>query len=49
MVQLTGVAPNVPGLLGLPRDYLIGHWGWQTGLRRAFEPDCMAHGQAPGA
>ena len=41
---LTGVAPNVPGLLGLPRDYLVGQLGgWQTGLRRAFEPDCMAH------
>ena len=40
---LTGVAPNVPGLLGLPRDYLIGQLGgWQTGLRKAFEPDCMA-------
>ncbi|QCB48008.1 c-type cytochrome [Hydrogenophaga sp. PAMC20947] len=41
---LTGVAPNVPGLLGLPRDYLIGQLGgWQTGLRKAFAPDCMAH------
>ena len=41
---LTGVRPNVPGLLGLPRDYLIGQLGgWQTGLRKAFEPDCMAH------
>ena len=41
---LTGVLPNVPGLLGLPRDYLIGQLGgWQTGLRKAFEPDCMAH------
>lgn len=41
---LTGVAPDVPGLLGLPRDYLIGQLGgWQTGLRKAFEPDCMAH------
>jgi len=41
---LTGVRPNVPGLLGLPRDYLIGQLGgWQTGLRQAFAPDCMAH------
>ncbi len=41
---LTGVTPDVPGLLGLPRDYLIGQLGgWQTGLRKAFEPDCMAH------
>jgi len=40
---MTGVAPAVPGLLGLPRDYLIGQLGaWQTGLRQAFDPDCMA-------
>jgi len=41
---LTGVNPAVPGLLGLPRDYLIGQLGaWKTGLRKAFAPDCMAH------
>ncbi len=41
---MTGVLPAVPGLLGLPRDYLIGQLGaWQTGLRQAFAPDCMAH------
>ena len=41
---LTGVLPAVPGLLGLPRDYLIGQLGgWQTGLRKGFAPDCMAH------
>ncbi len=40
---LTGVAPNVPGLLGLPRDYLIAQLGgWRTGQRRAHAPDCMA-------
>jgi len=40
---LTGVAPAVPGLLGLPRDYLIGQLGaWQTGLRHSVAPDCMA-------
>jgi cytochrome c553 len=40
---LTGVNPAVPGLLGLPRDYLIGQLGaWQTGLRHAHAPDCMA-------
>ncbi|WP_241464166.1 c-type cytochrome [Rhodoferax saidenbachensis] len=40
---LTGVAPNVPGLLGLPRDYLNAQLGgWQTGQRRAAGPDCMA-------
>ena len=41
---LTGRLQAVPGLLGLPRDYLIGQLGaWQTGTRRALAPDCMAH------
>ena len=41
---LTGVQPNTPGLLGLPRDYLNAQLGaWQTGARRAATPDCMAH------
>ena len=40
---LTGVTPNVPGLLGLPRDYLNAQLGaWRTGQRRALAPDCMA-------
>jgi cytochrome c553 len=40
---LTGVLPNTPGLLGLPRDYLNGQLGaWRTGQRRAQAPDCMA-------
>lgn len=40
---LTGVLPNVPGLLGLPRDYLVAQLGaWRTGQRRALAPDCMA-------
>ena len=40
---LTGVAPNIPGLLGLPRDYLNAQLGgWQTRQRRAHAPDCMA-------
>lgn len=40
---LAGTLPAVPGLLGLPRDYLIGQLGaWQTGSRRAVAPDCMA-------
>jgi cytochrome c553 len=40
---LTGVAPAVPGLLGLPRDYLNAQLGaWRTGSRRAHAPDCMA-------
>jgi cytochrome c553 len=39
---MTGVAPNVPGLLGLPRDYLNAQLGaWRTGKRRANAPDCM--------
>jgi cytochrome c553 len=40
---LTGVAPAIPGLLGLPRDYLKGQIGaWTNGQRRAHAPDCMA-------
>src|SRR4051812_38399753 len=40
---LTGVTPNIPGLLGLPRDYLNAQLGaWRTGQRRALAPDCMA-------
>lgn len=41
--RLTGVQPGIPGLLGLPRDYLIGQLGaWRSGQRRAQRPDCMA-------
>jgi cytochrome c553 len=41
---LTGVQPNTPGLLGLPRDYLNAQLGgWKTGQRKAQIPDCMAH------
>jgi cytochrome c553 len=41
--QMTGLAPAVPGLLGLPRDYLNGQLGaWKSGQRRAHAPDCMA-------
>ena len=40
---MTGVAPSIPGLLGLPRDYLIAQLGaWKIGQRRAAAPDCMA-------
>ncbi|RYX97791.1 MAG: c-type cytochrome [Comamonadaceae bacterium] len=40
---MTGVAPNIPGLLGLPRDYLNAQLGaWRDGQRRAHAPDCMA-------
>ena len=41
--SLTGTLPNVPGLLGLPRDYLNAQLGsWRTHQRRAAAPDCMA-------
>lgn len=40
---MTGRAPFVPGLLGLPRDYLNAQLGaWKTGHRRAAAHDCMA-------
>lgn len=40
---MTGVLPQVPGLLGLPRDYLNAQLGaWKAGKRRAHAPDCMA-------
>lgn len=40
---LTGVQPAIPGLLGLPRDYLNSQLGaWKTGQRHAQAPDCMA-------
>lgn len=40
---LMGREPATPGLLALPRDYLIAQLGrWQIGLRRTAEPDCMA-------
>ena len=41
--RLTGVGPNVPGLLGVSRDYLNAQLGaWRAGQRRAHAPDCMA-------
>lgn len=41
--KLTGVEPAIPGLLGLPRDYLNAQFGaWRNGARRAHAPDCMA-------
>lgn len=41
--NLAGTAPAVPGLLGLPQDYLTAQLGaWLTGSRRAVAPDCMA-------
>lgn len=39
---LMGVAPAIPALLGLPRDYVNGQLGaWRTGNRHALAPDCM--------
>ena len=41
--SMTGRAPFIPGLLGLPRDYLNAQLGaWRSGQRRALPPDCMA-------
>lgn len=40
--RLTGVAPAVPGVLGLPRDYINAQFGaWRNGTRTAHAPDCM--------
>jgi cytochrome c553 len=40
---LTGVAPSIPGLLGLPAAYMSAQLGaWRTGQRKAYAPDCMA-------
>ena len=40
---MTGREPGTPGLLGLPRDYLVAQIGaWQAHQRRGIEPDCMA-------
>lgn len=40
---LLGAEPAIPGLLGLPRDYMAGQLGaWLTGMRKAQAPDCMA-------
>jgi cytochrome c553 len=41
--KLAGVAPSIPGLLGLSRDYINGQFGaWRDGARRALAPDCMS-------
>ncbi|WP_428419874.1 c-type cytochrome [Methylibium sp.] len=40
---MLGVKPAIPGLLGLPRDYLNSQLGqWRQGQRHAEAPDCMA-------
>ena len=39
---LTGAQPALPGLVGLPKDYLLAQIGaWRNGTRRAQTPDCM--------
>ena len=41
--RLLGIAPDTPGLLGLPKAYLTAQMGaWRTGQRQALAPDCMA-------
>ena len=41
--RLTGTAPGVPGLLGLPSAYLAAQLSaWRAGQRTARKPDCMA-------
>jgi cytochrome c553 len=40
---LTGTLPTVPGLVGLPRDYVNAQFGaWRNRTRQAAQPDCMA-------
>ena len=41
--ELAGVEPVIPGLLGLPYDYISAQLGsWRTRTRAAPAPDCMA-------
>ena len=41
--ELTGVEPHIPGLVGLPYDYLSSQLGsWRTKTRSMLAPDCMA-------
>jgi cytochrome c553 len=41
--MLTGVNPDIPGLLGLSRDYIRAQLGaWRNGNLRSLPPDCMA-------
>lgn len=40
--QLTGVQPDIPGLVGLPYDYISSQLGsWRTKTRATVAPDCM--------
>jgi cytochrome c553 len=41
--RLTGRAPAIPPLIGLPKDYISNQLGaWRNGQRQAMAPDCMA-------
>lgn len=41
--ELTGVEPAIPGLVGLPYDYISSQLGaWRTHTRAMRAPDCMA-------
>ena len=41
---LVGAGDDIPGLVGLSRDYLNSQIGaWRSGQRRAAAPDCMEH------
>jgi cytochrome c553 len=40
--SFTGMEPAIPGLLGLPPNYISAQLGaWRYGTRTAAEPDCM--------
>lgn len=42
--RLLGAGDDIPGLLGLSRDYLNSQLGaWRAGQRQAAAPDCMEH------
>jgi len=41
-VQLTGINPGIPGLIGLHSRYISAQLeSWRIGTRRAAAPDCM--------
>ena len=40
--ELTGREPGIPGLVGLPAQYISAQLGaWRYGTRTAVAPDCM--------
>jgi cytochrome c553 len=40
--SLSGLAPAIPGLLGLPSHYIAAQFGaWRGGKMRSLPPDCM--------